>query len=345
MAEQKSRNQTVDILRGIAMLLVVLGHTLTGVTENSEESFLFNVIWTLQMPLFMLISGYVTKFSRPVDSGKGFLKFLGKKTLAYLVPWAIWTFLVRGVIFGYKQFLNVKWILYHMDSGYWFIFALWMIVIIFGLSELISNLICKKNKYAKLFVHAVAYVIGMAGLAVVGIMAGMSFLCIKLTLYYMPFYFAGFLFGQFDGELSKTRFWKIAKDVSIALSFVLWIFLMNQFHFFDMDDNIMGIALRAVASLTGCIAICGLISKAAEASSAKAWIFLKNVGVHSLEIYLIHYIMLAMLRMNAAPEFASVKGICLVILNFVLTAGLSYGLAILLNKNRVLGFALFGKKK
>ena len=44
----KQRNQTIDILRGIAMLLVVLGHTMTGCTVNSQDSFLFNVIWTLQ---------------------------------------------------------------------------------------------------------------------------------------------------------------------------------------------------------------------------------------------------------------------------------------------------------
>ena len=49
MIEQKAnRNPTIDILRGIAMLMVVLGHTMTGCTINAENSFLFNVIWTLQ---------------------------------------------------------------------------------------------------------------------------------------------------------------------------------------------------------------------------------------------------------------------------------------------------------
>ena len=31
----KERNQFVDIMRGIAMLLVVLGHTMTGCTVDS----------------------------------------------------------------------------------------------------------------------------------------------------------------------------------------------------------------------------------------------------------------------------------------------------------------------
>ncbi len=42
MAEE--RNQFVDIMRGIAMLLVVLGHTMTGCTTGAEESILFNIV-------------------------------------------------------------------------------------------------------------------------------------------------------------------------------------------------------------------------------------------------------------------------------------------------------------
>lgn len=70
----KERNQFVDIMRGIAMLLVVLGHTMTGCTVDSQKSFVFNIVWSLQMPLFILISGYVTKYSRSICDGKGLWK-------------------------------------------------------------------------------------------------------------------------------------------------------------------------------------------------------------------------------------------------------------------------------
>ena len=49
------------------MLLVVLGHIMTGCTVGAEESFLFNIVWSLQMPMFILISGYVTKYRLDVD--------------------------------------------------------------------------------------------------------------------------------------------------------------------------------------------------------------------------------------------------------------------------------------
>lgn len=42
-AKTENRNQFVDIMRGIAMLLVVLGHTMTECTVDSQKSFIFNI--------------------------------------------------------------------------------------------------------------------------------------------------------------------------------------------------------------------------------------------------------------------------------------------------------------
>lgn len=49
------RNKIVDIIRGFAMLLVVLGHTLSGSTSNFNDTFLFQVIWTLQSHYLLLL--------------------------------------------------------------------------------------------------------------------------------------------------------------------------------------------------------------------------------------------------------------------------------------------------
>ncbi|CYV08246.1 acyltransferase family protein [Streptococcus suis] len=269
MAKQKSnRNSTIDIIRGIAMLMVVLGHTMTGCTMDAENSFLFNVIWTLQMPLFILISGYVTKYSRTITSGKAYGKFVCKKTFAYLFPWAVWTFAVRGLIFEQTLYLNVKYILFLMDSGYWFLFTLWTIVMIYGFAQFISELVCaNKSKFKKLLVHTIVYVLGMVILASIGLVMGLSFLCIKLTLYYMPFYFAGFLFGQFDTKLFEYKHGNTIKEIAVAVCFVGWIALMVRFNFYSIGDEISEIILRALASMMGCIAVCGFISKSVENKS------------------------------------------------------------------------------
>lgn len=99
-AKTENRNQFVDIMRGIAMLLVVLQHTMSGCTVGAENTFVFNIAWSLQMPLFILISGYVTKYSRPISDGKGLWKYVKRRTVAYMLPWAVWSFLVRGMSDG-----------------------------------------------------------------------------------------------------------------------------------------------------------------------------------------------------------------------------------------------------
>ena len=195
-----TRNKTVDILRGVAMLMVVLGHTMQGSSVGAEQSFLFQVVWSLQMPLFFLISGYVTQYSRPMETGRCLLKYIAKKTVAYLLPWTVWTFGVRGLLFGQSGFLNLKHLLWHMDSGYWFLFSLWMISIVFGLAQFAAR---KQTGGKNTAIICLVSVLGVAVLVCLGLLAGLSFLCIKLTIYYIPFYLLGHIYGKYSTKIPE----------------------------------------------------------------------------------------------------------------------------------------------
>ena len=74
----KKRNTYVDAMRGIAILLVVLGHTMTGCTTDSQQSLFFQVVWSLQMPMFILISGYVTRYGSRLREVKELIDFIRK---------------------------------------------------------------------------------------------------------------------------------------------------------------------------------------------------------------------------------------------------------------------------
>lgn len=254
----KNRNQFVDIMRGIAMLLVVLGHTMTGCTVGSQKSFLFNIIWSLQMPLFILISGYVTKYSRPIINAKELWKYVKRRTIAYMLPWAVWSFVVRGIIFGQDGFLNVRNLLWNMDSGYWFLATIWTISMIFGIASFFAERASKGNILKKQIILLMCYLAGMVLLVGIGVLLGMSFFAIKLTLYYMPFYYAGFLYGQFDDKIMESDNGKRIIDCVVAICFVLWLFVILRVSLYEMSDGGLGIILRAITSLSGCVAICGL---------------------------------------------------------------------------------------
>lgn len=338
----ENRNQFVDIMRGIAMLLVVLGHTMTGCTADSQKSFLFNIIWSLQMPLFILISGYVTKYSRPISDGKGLWKYIKRRTVAYMLPWAVWSFLVRGIIFGAKGFLNVMHLLWNMDSGYWFLASIWTISMIFGIASFITERLGKESVFKKQIVFLGCYLVGMVLLVGIGAILGLSFFAIKLTLYYMPFYYAGFLYGQFDDRIKESETGKRIIDSVVAICFVIWLFVILRFSLYEMSDIGFAIILRATTSLAGCIAVCGLCKGfySSKMGGTLAW-----VGEHSLEVYLTHYLLLSLIKLDKTPILYSPVGLTLVLVNYIITVALTTMIAMALNKNRVLRFALTGKRR
>lgn len=266
MTENKNRNSYVDIMRGIAILLVVLGHTMTGCTVNSQDSFLFNVVWSLQMPLFILISGYVTRYSKKIANKSMLWFYVRRRTIAYLLPWAVWTFLIRGVLFGEVENFNLMKVFWNMDSGYWFLATIWTISLIHGAARFFANKITTHKAFGvnSIFKETICigvfYVIGMAILALIGFVLGFSFFCIKLTLYYMPFYFAGYVYGKFQDQLNKNKKGKWFIQIVIAVSLFVWLAIILRINLYAISDSGMGILIRVFASLTGCIAICGLCS-------------------------------------------------------------------------------------
>ena len=410
MTNQNTRNQFVDIMRGIAMLLVVLGHTMTGCTVDSQKSFLFNIIWSLQMPLFILISGYVTKYSRPISDGKGLWKYVKRRTVAYMLPWAVWSFLVRGIIFGEDGFLNVRHLLWNMDSGYWFLATIWTISMIFGIASFMAERVSKENLLKKQIILLGCYLAGMVLLVGIGAILGLSFFAIKLTLYYMPFYYAGFLYGQFDDTMKESEIGKKIIDSVVAICFVVWLFVILRFSLYEMSDGGFAIILRAATSLAGCIAVCGLckevsspvksggyscmgrralagsVPHALSASQldqvgqstdsvqsggaehrsgqlldygsdycdgnsddepkCRAEICINRketfsefflwAGKQSLEIYMMHGLLLNIFKSSIAIQFSSIEGYLLTAGNFALTVGLCAVVIRLLNQNTVL---------
>lgn len=93
------------------------------------------------MSVFILISGYVAKYSRAIHNIDELWKYVKRRTAAYMLPWCVWSFLVRGIMFGQKEFLNIKKLIWNMDSGYWFLATIWTISMIFCVSSFIAECI------------------------------------------------------------------------------------------------------------------------------------------------------------------------------------------------------------
>lgn len=335
------RNISIDIIRGFAMLLVVLGHTISGITMNFEDSFIFQIIWTLQMPLFILISGYVTRYSKPITSVSLLIKYLKKRSISYLLPWGIWTFVIRGLILDQTNFFNLKYLFWNMDTGYWFLVTIWTISVIYGCSDYLSNKFKAENVKIKIFLHLLCFVTGMIILMLVGLLTGYDFFCLKLTLYYMPFYFLGYMFGQLQDIIHSNKFTIKIQNIIVIASLTIWTYFILRYNFYDSKTTITEILMRFTVSLCGCIAIMGLMTKISTSGISKLF---QWGGIYSLEIYLAHYLFLNIIPLTTQPQLISLPGLVVVTINYALAIVLTYILISLIKNNSILNYIVFAKK-
>lgn len=98
--EKPVRLTRIDIARGIAIFLVVLGHALPTGGDAKRYVYYFH------MPLFFLISGLLLKAEKPASFGEA-LSVFGKKLRAYYVPYVVW-----GLIYAQFGLENIFRILY-----------------------------------------------------------------------------------------------------------------------------------------------------------------------------------------------------------------------------------------
>ena len=293
------------------------------------------------MPLFIIISGYVTRYSRPLLNRGELWFFVKKRSLAYLLPWAIWTFLVRGLLFREAGNFNVKFLLWHMDCGYWFLITIWTISMVFGVADLLSNKIAKEKKSLNIFLHLAFCGVGMVALGAIGYLLGLSFLGIKLTLYYLPIYLIGYLYGQMQDKLMSKSYSKTLVNVTIAVCLGLWLAIINRFDFFGGADTPVMIIFRFFTSIIGCITVIGLFTNILNGGGISALLW---VGKHSLEVYLSHYLLLNLFHMEQMPALMSLSGITLMTVNFLATVGLTSLLIIIVQHNPVLNYILYAKQ-
>ena len=109
------RIQYIDRLKGLAILLVVIGHLMAFCTHG-ERNPIYEVICSFHMPLFMFLSGLVLTYTPPHYTAR----YLGKKALRFLLP-MLWI----GLLFTYTN--GKDWMAFIADrykQGYWYLYIL-----------------------------------------------------------------------------------------------------------------------------------------------------------------------------------------------------------------------------
>lgn len=129
-----SRNEKIDILRGVLILLVVVGHSV------EENSLIKNMIFLFHMPAFYMIAGMLIKVERFNCT------YVLKKAKRLLLPYCFYTMItmfLTGTI-GVRSSLRYLYGGRKVTGVFWFSTCLFLSLIIFQF--ILNNLNDKKIK-------------------------------------------------------------------------------------------------------------------------------------------------------------------------------------------------------
>jgi len=174
----------IDIVKGIGIILVVLGHIKGGFSQD--------LIFLVHMPLFFFISGYLFK---PQDKKK----FFFKKTVSLLLPYFTFLIILYPIEYPYSDDKNIiNYILKPIYGGQLLnkgLIAYWFVTCLF-LTQQIFNLLFQKIKSKKLlsFVMFLFLVISYINSEIY------PFFRLPwnahIVLATIPFFYTGYLFKQ-----------------------------------------------------------------------------------------------------------------------------------------------------
>lgn len=320
MSKTSKRNVVIDILKGIAVISVLLGHAIQrGLGMNGYvpfDNYIFKLIYTYHMPLFMILSGYaLAQYTKKYD-----FKFLFKKTRRLLLPTIIWSYLIWSVrkfdFVGIKEFISfpnsfveyTKTLFFHPDFVIWFLYVVFIFTVLFFIQKQINK---KSDIYIDLLISTLFYLI------------------LKLLpadyfgIYNLQTYFPIFAFGYYlNKDYLKKLPWKY-----MIICLAAYVLLFIKFK----DTFLMNRPVYYLISFAAIYVIYQIVIRIKDYKICNIFSFL---GKYSLEIYLCQCLCLNI-------GFGS--GYLRVLTIFITATAISILLSIITNKIPVLKTLLYGK--
>jgi len=339
----KQRNNSIDAIKGVAILLVMFGHVF--VHNHMEDPYVYDFIKAVQMPLFIIISGYLCGQGRKITDTKTYRKVMGKRAVAYLLPFFTWLTVMHlgNLAEAYKT------IFVQLDYGLWFLAVLFILTVMVYTAQLVTGILKIKNQLLSEFIFWVVYGI-LSVILALQILIGNSILSPYLTIIYVPFYMLGYFVGCYgkkffcwgtkeSGKLDCKNN-RVVQGI-IILVFAVFLYLVAARNLNSMETK-MDTIIQMLASVLGCA---GIIYGVLKLKEGKTKNILAKIGGYTLELYVIHYHFANMLNFKDKQyNFYTLEGFVFVITSFIAMCAVTVCFIWLMKKVKVFDFLFFGKK-
>lgn len=338
MEGTNTRNSALDCAKGVAIILVCLGHILQATTCDYYDSPIYNVIYAVQMPVFFLISGILS--TNKIETFEQLSKKVCKRAQVYLIPFVSRIF-VFNTIFSIKPgtfFEKISGIVFSIDSGLWFLWVLFILCINCDIAVFITKSI--RNKKNKFVLQSGIYFALLFPWAIGLFVFKTNYLGAKLIIYYSLFYFL----GRVLNDLSNIRWLKDKriKELGLAISFCIGLYITSHHRLLIDIDSIEIIILRVLSGISLSFVFLHFINRYTDQLSK---IGLNTLGKYTLEIYYVHGLAVSLLAGERLPKCYSLEGTMTVLASIILTIVITYVVIVCIKSNRVLNFIFFGKIK
>lgn len=290
----------LDIAKGLAIFLVVMGH----VALVFDTPFWRLAIYAFHMPLFFLVSGTVAK-CRGDFGGKGIAAFVGKNMMAIMVPYFLWAFIYLPF-----RFESIPWVFYGSwaaldkigtSTALWYLPCLFCARMEFAVLDWLAGKASVSRSWLFPVLAPVAFAVGfLLPRPAIGYPWGLNTSFIALGFLILGYAIRDFLAANDRGTLGG-QFAVFA--VAIALFFCgTWLrrdtlSLVGMFNF--QYGDLFWFFWNAFAGSAAVLALSSLLAKIPQdAVGGRFRTFLTWLGRNTIGIYLLH---LPIVRFFVAP--------------------------------------------
>lgn len=333
----------LDNLKAVAIILVVVRHVMQANIADCSQTVVGNAIFAVQMPMFMIISGYFSITSaRYYHNRKEVRRYIGKRLIHYMLPFFSWYILVYVLLrgfYGRNIFQAIDVLINNIDVGLWFLY----VVFVLSAVCILANMICYKLKiYSKTGLVSVFMGGGILfPLLILGRFNGMRFIGINLLLYYYLYFSLGYLLF-YNRKIIKTIVESkiVLMFLNIIAGIVFCIIVFN-YNIEQAPDSVIGICIRVIAALSGCTVIAIFVYCLSFKNRSNKWFCI--VGQNTLEIYVVHLHYIGLLP-KGTHYLYTLDGAVTFFIALVITALMTAITIIGIKKVSVLNYIFFGKR-
>lgn len=294
----KKRIDYYDVLKGAAIVMVVMGHVITMCIRDIDNCFLFKLISQTHMPLFFFISGYFSYKTLKAGDGEPVGDFLApdlwRRFRQLIVPGvavcALWMWYFPHSGLRSPLDTSIAGTLYStFKSGYWFPWVLFALFVIYAVLSFVLRTMKSAMREVPTVVMAWALLI-LAENCIGQRLSGL--LSLEIIVMYFPIFFAGVFAKKYERVFTGLVDSGAAQGVAIIVGAVSFYLIAYPWEFGFMTRHAVFLALPVyhIAIVLIFTALAKSLSAVyAESRVKKAVVY---VGRKSLAVYLLHYFFL-----------------------------------------------------